>query len=97
MLGAPLPSSAEVVVVGAGLSGLSCALFLEQAGLDVHVVEASDAVGGRIRTDKVDGFRLDRGFQVLLTAYEEVQAQIDLPQLDLRAFKAGSLGHSQTR
>ncbi|MDE0899452.1 MAG: NAD(P)/FAD-dependent oxidoreductase [Longimicrobiales bacterium] len=91
MRGAPLPSSAEVVVVGAGLSGLSCALFLEQAGLDVHVVEASDAVGGRIRTDEVDGFTLDRGFQVLLTAYEEVQAQIDMPQLDLRAFKAGSL------
>ena len=88
---APLPDSADVVVVGAGLSGLSCALLLERAGVNVHVVEAADAVGGRVRTDEVDGFLLDRGFQVLLTAYEEVQSQVDLPRLDLRSFDPGSI------
>ncbi len=88
---APLPDRADVLVVGAGLSGLACALLLERRGVDVHLIEASDGVGGRVRTDLVDGFRLDRGFQVLLTAYEEVQAQVDLPRLDLCAFRAGSI------
>ena len=88
---APLPDRVETLVVGAGLSGLSAALFLERQGIDVHVVDGADAVGGRIRTDVVDGFVLDRGFQVLLTAYEEVQAQVDVARLDLRAFKPGSL------
>ena len=88
---APLPGDAEVVVVGAGLAGLSCALLLERSGVNVHVVEASDGVGGLVRTDRIDGFLLDRGFQVLLTAYEELQSQVDLPRLDLKAFKPGSL------
>ncbi len=88
---APLPASVDVLIIGAGLSGLSCALHLDRAGVEVHVVDASDDVGGRIRTDDVDGFRLDRGFQVLLTAYEEVQTQVDLPRLQLKAFKPGSL------
>ncbi len=61
----------EVVIIGAGLAGLSCALSLEAAGLSVTLLEASDAPGGRVRTDLVDGFRLDRGFQVMLTAYPE--------------------------
>ena len=87
----PPPERCEVLVVGAGLAGLSCALLLERQGVNVHVVEASDAVGGRVRTDAVDSFMLDRGFQVLLTAYEEVQAQVDLPRLDLKAFAPGSL------
>jgi phytoene dehydrogenase-like protein len=87
----PLPSDADVLVVGAGLSGLAAARLLLHAGVDVHVLEASDAAGGRIRTDEVDGFRLDRGFQVLLTAYEEVQAQVDVGRLDLRPFRPGSL------
>jgi len=87
----PLPKRAEVLVVGAGLSGLSSALLLEQEGIDVHVVEAADAVGGRVRTDVMDGFLLDRGFQVLLTAYEEVQSQVDVAHLDLKAFKPGSM------
>ncbi|NNM32959.1 MAG: FAD-dependent oxidoreductase, partial [Gemmatimonadetes bacterium] len=90
-LSAPPPRSAEVVVVGAGLSGLSCALLLERQGVDVHLVEASDGVGGRVRTDLVEGFRLDRGFQVLLTAYEEVQRQVDLPRLSLQSFQPGSV------
>ncbi len=88
---APLPDRVETLVVGAGLSGLSCARLLERRGVDVHVVDASDDVGGRVRTDELDGFRLDRGFQVLLTAYEEVQGQVDLPRLDPRPFRPGSL------
>lgn len=58
-----------VAVVGAGLAGLACARRLQTAGRDVVVLEASDGVGGRVRTDVVDGFLLDRGFQVLLTGY----------------------------
>jgi len=87
----PLPSSSKVLVVGAGLSGLSCARVLAGAGWDVHVVEASDGIGGRVRTDEVDGFLLDRGFQVLLTAYDELRSQVDLRGLELKHFKPGSL------
>jgi phytoene dehydrogenase-like protein len=78
----------EVAVVGAGLAGLACAIELADAGRDVVVLEAGDGVGGRVRTDLVDGFRLDRGFQVLLTAYPALGA-VDLDALDLRAFSPG--------
>ncbi len=73
----------EVVVVGAGLAGLVCARELARAGREVVVLEASDGVGGRIRTDRVDGFRLDRGFQVLNTAYPALSWALDLDALDL--------------
>lgn len=86
-----MSARAEVLVVGAGLAGLSCARTLLREGVDVRLLEASDGVGGRVRTDVVEGFRLDRGFQVLLTAYEEVRAQVDLASLDLRPFRPGSL------
>ena len=59
---------APVVVVGAGMSGLTCALHLQERGHVVVLLEAEDGVGGRVRTDDVDGFKLDRGFQVLLAA-----------------------------
>lgn len=78
-----------VAVVGAGLAGLACARRLQAAGRDVVVLEASDGVGGRVRTDRVDGFQLDRGFQVLLTGYPAARAQLDLDALDLRAFRPG--------
>lgn len=86
-----LPSSSEVVVVGAGLAGLAAAGVMQRAGRDVIVLEASDGVGGRVRTDFVDGFRLDRGFQVLLTSYPELQTQVDLDGLDLRTFEPGAV------
>ncbi len=82
---------APVVVVGAGLAGLSCAVALHEAGVAVRVVEASDGVGGRVRTDHVDGHTLDRGFQVALTAYPEMHRQLDMDALDLRAFDPGAL------
>ncbi len=80
-----------VAVVGAGLAGLSCAVALHDAGIPVQVYEASDGVGGRVRTDHVDGFQLDRGFQVALTAYPEMHRQLDMAALDLRAFDPGAL------
>jgi phytoene dehydrogenase-like protein len=78
----------DVVVVGAGLAGLACARELTGRGLEVRVLEAGDAVGGRVRSDHVDGFTLDRGFQVLNTAYPALRDLVDLDALDLRAFDA---------
>jgi phytoene dehydrogenase-like protein len=80
----------DVVVVGAGLAGLAAAVRLHEAGRRVRVLEAGDAVGGRVRTDLVDGFRLDRGFQVLLTQYPELD-RYDMGSLDLQHFGAGAL------
>lgn len=74
----------DVVVVGAGLAGLACARHLAEHGREVRVLEASDAVGGRVRTDIVDGFRLDRGFQVLNDGYPELRARVDLDALRLK-------------
>ena len=90
-------SPPAVVVVGAGLAGLSCALELGAAGIWPLVLEASDAVGGRVRTDEVDGFLLDRGFQVLLTAYPEARRLLDYQTLELRAFYPGALIRSGGR
>jgi phytoene dehydrogenase-like protein len=81
----------DAVVVGAGLAGLTAARLLSDRGLEVAVLEASDGPGGRVRTDRVDGFLLDRGFQVYLTAYPEGRALLDLGALDLRPFEPGAL------
>ncbi len=81
----------DVCVIGAGLAGLSCARYLTRGGVESIVLEASDGVGGRIRTDVVDGFQLDRGFQVLLTQYPEPHHQLSVDELDLRRFDPGAL------
>src|SRR5215210_464407 len=86
----PLPARAEVVVVGAGLAGLSAAVRLVTAGCDVHVVEAAPTPGGRLATDRIDGFVVDRGFQVLNTGYPRA-ADLDLPALDLGWFGRGAV------
>lgn len=79
----------DVIVIGAGLAGLRCATRLAEAGRDVVVLEAADVVGGRQRTDLIDGFRLDRGFQVLNPAYPAVKRWVDIDSLDVRAFPVG--------
>ncbi len=79
----------DVVVIGAGLAGLRCAGLLADAGLDVVVIDAGDAVGGRQRTDLVDGFRVDRGFQVLNPAYPALRRSVDLDALALGSFPVG--------
>ncbi|WP_353815043.1 FAD-dependent oxidoreductase [Agromyces sp. SYSU T00266] len=79
----------DVVVVGAGLAGLRCAARVAASGLGVTVLEAADTVGGRQRTDEFDGFRLDRGFQVLNPAYPAVRRWVDVDALDLRRFPVG--------
>lgn len=81
----------DVCVVGAGLAGLACARLLTRQGVEVRLFEASDGVGGRVRTDVVDGFRLDRGFQVLLSQYPEVHHQLRVPDLALCRFEPGAL------
>ncbi len=80
----------DVLIIGAGLAGLTCARRLHEAGVSCRVLEASDEVGGRMRTDVVEGFRLDRGFQVLLTAYPEAKRWLDYKALGLRAFEPGA-------
>ncbi|MFI5820552.1 NAD(P)/FAD-dependent oxidoreductase [Streptomyces rishiriensis] len=87
--------SPDVVVIGAGVAGLACAQDLVAAGVAVQVLEASDGVGGRMRSDRVDGFVVDRGFQVFNTSYPQVRRRLALPGLDLRPFTPGVLVHTE--
>ncbi len=87
--------NADVIIIGAGLAGLCCAIELTRAGRTPLVLEASDDVGGRVRTDRVQGpggaYLLDRGFQILLTAYPEASARLDMEALELCAFEPGAI------
>ncbi|GAA3971433.1 NAD(P)/FAD-dependent oxidoreductase [Hymenobacter antarcticus] len=85
-------SSKPVIIIGAGMAGLACATWLHRAGRPVLVLEAADAVGGRVRTDLTpEGFRLDRGFQVLLTNYPEARRIFDYNALHLKSFRSGAV------
>ena len=84
-------NGASVAVAGAGLAGLVAARRLAAAGADVTVLERRSTVGGRVRTETRDGFTLDRGFQVLFTAYPAVRRELDLAALDLRYFTPGAV------
>lgn len=85
------PSDHDVIVVGAGLAGLRCAIRLTELGHEVTVLEATTGVGGRIRTDKIDGFNCDHGFQVFNPAYPAVKRWVDVDALQTQHFASGVL------
>src|ERR1700744_2520880 len=90
----PAKTGLRVVVIGAGVAGMACAADLTAGGATVRLLEAGDAVGGRMRTDRHGKFLLDRGFQVFNTSYPQVQRRIDLRALQLRPFTPGMLLHT---
>ncbi|MDC0008152.1 FAD-dependent oxidoreductase [bacterium] len=77
-------------IVGGGVSGLIAARVLEDNGFDPVIIEATERIGGRLKTDLVDGYQLDRGFQVLLTAYPAVRKYLDTDELNLQTFVPGA-------
>ena len=85
------------MIVGGGLAGLAAANALKQRQTPFLLLEASDRWGGRLHTDRVDGFLIDRGFQVLQTAYPEAQKQLDYAALKLRNFQPGALIRTKGR
>ena len=81
----------DVIIIGAGIAGLTAAKVLKSAGKSILIIEAANGLGGRVRSDLKDGFILDRGFQVLLTAYPEAKEFLNYNRLNLRYFKPGAL------
>lgn len=81
----------RVIVVGGGVAGLRCARVLSEAGVDTVLLEGDDRVGGRVRTERRDGYLLDRGFQVLPTGYPEARSCLDFEELELHEFRSGAL------
>jgi phytoene dehydrogenase-like protein len=86
-----------VIIVGAGLAGLACARRLAVAGVPFTILEGAVRIGGRIKTDQVDGFSLDRGFQVLQTAYPEARRTLDYGRLELKSFAPGAIVRTNER
>jgi ribosomal protein S9 len=84
-----LPNNVDVAIVGGGLAGLTTARHLQVTGFEVCVLEASDDIGGRLRTDQVDGLLLDRGFSLYNPSYAEGISLLDLSALDLRSLAPG--------
>ena len=85
----------KIYIIGAGVSGLIAATVLEKNGLKPTIVEASERVGGRVKTDIIGGYQLDRGFQVLLSNYEYAKKYLDFTKLEVQKINAGSLIYSQ--
>jgi protoporphyrinogen oxidase len=83
--------NSQIVIIGAGVSGLICALELEKAGYAPTIIDRSDRIGGRVQTDHIDGFILDHGFQVLLTEYPAARKYLDFEGLDLKKFLPGAV------
>ena len=82
----------KIGIIGAGLSGLTCGWYLKKNGIhDITIFESSERAGGKLKTDRIDGFQLDRGFQVLLPAYPETKKILDYDKLQLQRFQKGSL------
>ncbi len=80
-----------IAIIGGGLTGLSCAYHLNKAGIDYRIYEKENEIGGRLRTESIDGFTIDRGFQVYLTAYPEGKKVLDYEALDLKTFDPGAI------
>ena len=79
-----------IVIIGAGIAGLTCAKYLKDRGIEALILEASDEVGGRVRTDNVKGFKLDRGFQVFLTSYPEAEKLLNYKDLRFKNLPSGA-------
>lgn len=86
-----MKATPRIVIIGAGLAGLACARRLTEEGVTCTVLESSDGVGGRVRTDILEGFQLDRGFQVFLAGYPEACRTLDYAALDLKPFHPGAI------
>ena len=80
----------KIHIIGAGVSGLIAARILENHGFSPVVIEATDRAGGRVKTDLIEGYQLDHGFQVLLTAYPAAQKYLDYEALELQKFLPGA-------
>ena len=79
------------IIIGGGLAGLTAARQLHQNGIDFRLLEATDRIGGRVKTDLIEGYRFDHGFQVVLMAYPEAQRWLDYEKLDLKTFLPGAM------
>jgi protoporphyrinogen oxidase len=80
-----------VIIIGAGVAGLTCATYLQEKNIPFTILESSNSIGGRVQTDQVEGFLLDRGFQILLTAYPEAQRLLNYDALNLKKFQSGAM------
>lgn len=86
-----MPENLSIYIIGAGASGLAAARALEDNGFSATLLEAGKTFGGRLQTDFIDGYALDHGFQVLLTAYPAVKKYVDPASLNLTYFQPGAL------
>ncbi len=80
----------KIVIVGSGLSGLSCAYHLKKNGINSSIYDQSHKIGGRIFSENIDGFICDNGFQILLNNYEEVKKILDYKDLNMKYFESGA-------
>ena len=85
----------QILIIGAGVSGLVAAIELEKRGFSPKIIESTDHVGGRVATTRRDGWIMEHGFQVLLTEYPEARHYLDYRKLDLQYFDPGALVHSK--
>ncbi len=86
----------DAIIIGAGISGLTAAIYLKRAGQNVLLFDSADRVGGKVRSEKIEGFILDYGFQVLLTEYPEVKELLNLERLRVRKFQPGTYIYTGT-